>query len=295
MTTCPNCGTPQRRPDARFCQNCGYPLRRVPESTPPATTSKSPWLLLLGALIIIFLIGGAAMAAFGPGRDVIISFLNHKNGPEATAPSPPQPSPKPPTPSIHPPTPHTPPASTPRKPLTPTSASDTSPTRTPTPTRRTLPTRTPTPHSPASSPEEQIRAVLSKYRDIKIESLTHGDTSRLDEVLAFPVIERQKRGICGLRSAGQYYQYSNRSFHIKNISFQDARHATVMARIRENRKLRQRGGGVIKDYGYEDYRAVFLLEQDVNNQWKIYCFQALDDDEPVSCKVTIPTQNPCNQ
>jgi len=304
MTRCPNCGTLQRRPNAKFCQNCGYPL--PPPSSAvvgenayhihnaPKSTSKLLPLMLAGLGIFLILVG----LALGPGKEF---FQSSSAKPRGIA--------RGKTPTIKeektnvtlvPPTPTTSfsPTSTPafQTPIPraspvdhPTSTSH--PTPTPTPTF----TRTPTSNIPTLSPEEQIREVLQKYRDIKIESLTYLDTHRLDEVLAYPVLERQKRGICGLRNARQYYEYDDREFHILNISLQDDRHATVLARIRENRVLRSKSGKIIKDYGHEDYRAVFLLEKDSYGHWKIYCFQALDDNDPVSCKVTIPKENPCNQ
>jgi len=151
---------------------------------------------------------------------------------------------------------------------------------------------TPTPDS-SPSDEEQIRTVLTQYRDIKVESLTYWNTQRLDEVLTYPVLERQNRGICGMKKEGKYFLYSHREFLIRSISFSDSRHATVLTRIRENRVLKKVDGKTLKDYGREDYRAVFQLEKETSGQWKIYCYQALDDDEPISCKTIIPKEDPC--
>ena len=309
MTRCPNCGTQQRRPNAKFCQNCGYPLS--PSSSAgrgpayhihraPKSTSKLLPLLLFGLGVFLIFAG----LALGPGREFFQSALSKPRS-IARGKTPATTKRKNPTASLIPATPITslPPT------LTSTSQPSVTPfpsptsTNYPTPTPRFSPTPRPSPTptrgsvlgTPRPSPEEQIREVLWKYRDIKIESLTYWDTHRLDEVLAYPVLERQKRGICGLRNAKQYYQYGNREFHILDISFQDDQHATVLARIRENRVLRSKSGKIIKDYGHEDYRAVFLLEKDASGHWKIYCFQALDDNDPISCKVTIPKENPCNR
>jgi len=289
MTQCPNCGAVQRRPDARFCQNCGAPLRPTSAATQSSTvTSKRSWQWLAGAVLALLLLGGVAIIALGPGRDILVNLLHRNEVSSNPTPLPTQ------LPTSIPATSPASPTRTPTAPPATMTATNESPTSVPA-TATPLSTATTVPNAPTNSAEEQIRALLREYRDIKVESLTHWDTHRLDDVLADPILERQKRGICGLRNAGQYFQYDNREFHILNISFQDDYHATVLARIRENRVLRDRSGDVITDYGHEDYRAVFLLKREANGHWKIYCFHALEDNEPISCKITIPQKNPCNQ
>ncbi len=288
MTQCPNCGARQRRPNARFCQNCGYSLAAV--NAQPQRAGRSPrsvWLWLGAGLLVLLLIG-AAIFAFGPGQVIPGRSRQH---PQTRVPATPTPSS---TPS------HTPasPTAVADSPTATPAATETAtppPTATPLPPpTRIPPTATPAPTRPAAaSNEELVRAVLANYRDIKVESLTYWNTQRLDEALTYPVLERQRRGICGMKKEGKYFQYSNREFLIQSISFPDSRHATVLARIRENRILKKVDGRTLKDYGHEDYRAVFQLKKEADGQWKIYCYQALDDDEPVSCKITIPKEDPC--
>ena len=287
---CPNCGARQRRSDARFCQNCGHPLSaatqpispEVAGDLPDTTHKTSPWFWI----ILIAILGVVAVAILyiaGTEKNLLRDLSDR---PEVALP----------------------PISTPtvilvtitdippRKRIsTPCPTSTLLPTATtaPTPTKKSTPVNTSIPRSSGPSEEEKIRQLMQQYRKVKVESLTHWDTSRLDEVLSYPVIERQKRGICGLRKAGQHYEYSNREFRIDELTFTDENHATVLARIQENRVLKKRNGDVIHDYGHEDYRAVFKLERSPAGRWKIYCFQALDDDEPVSCKAVIPKENPC--
>lgn len=177
---------------------------------------------------------------------------------------------------------------------TPTSTLTKSPTpartRTPTPKR---PTKTPTPNW--SAYESAISAVVFEYGQIKVEATTNLNPSRLDEVLIDPVLERQRRSVCWLHNEGLYYVYSNRSFAVKNITFEDDRHATLMAEISETRLLYRQSGDVYRDYGNETYRAIYQLERIGSDNWYIYCFQALEDGDPLDCKVDLTDSNPCSE
>ncbi len=116
-----------------------------------------------------------------------------------------------------------------------------------------------------------------------------------------PVLERQRRGVCWLRNKKYYYDYSNRFSEIVSVTFDDRDHATVLSHIVETRILRHQGTNKIaKDYGNEDYRAIYQLSRE-NGRWAIYCLQALDDklppEGPFECKIeTDPNAvNPCTE
>ncbi len=165
------------------------------------------------------------------------------------------------------------------------------PTKTPTPTR-SRPMDTPTPNWSAF--RAAITDVVDYYgSDIKTQATTYLDGSRLPDALIEPVLERQRQSICWLQNQGNYYTYDNRSFDVRSIDFEDDRHATLLAHIAEDRVLRKQSGGVVKDYGREEYRAIYQLERQ-GDRWYIYCFQALLDDDPVHCEVVIKSPSPCD-
>lgn len=161
---------------------------------------------------------------------------------------------------------------------------------TPTPTRP-RPAYTPTPNW--SVFRTAITDVVDYYgSDVKTQATTYLDDSWLSQVLVEPVLERQRQSVCWLQNEGNYYTYANRSFSVESIDFEDDRHATLMAQIVENRVLRKQSGGVVKDYGREEYRAIYQLERQ-GDSWFIYCFQALEVGDPVRCEVIVKTPSPC--
>ena len=281
---CPKCRKPVFPDDGEFCPYCGS---RIAANKRPLKSRI--WGMLFGGFagiaLLIFLIGKCT----SPSPEVSSNWTPTFTFTPVQSPSSdthssetarePANTPEESTPTRHP-------TKTP-KPPTPANK----PTKTPelsTPTRR--PTSTP-------SPEEQIRSFFIRYREVREDALTRLRLDRLDEIFSYPILERQRRGICGLRNAGQHYEYSNRRFDIERISFSDPRHASVVARIRENRKLIFNDGRE-HNYGFEDYRALYKLEKDPAGEWKVYCFRVLDDDESIytnSCDVEIPKENPCVQ
>ena len=116
----------------------------------------------------------------------------------------------------------------------------------------------------------------------------------MSDVLINPVLEKQKRSACWLENEGLHYEYSNRSFNINDIVFQGNDRATVLAQIREHRKLVRHNGEIYRDYRDDDYRAIYQLQRMSNGKWYIYCFQASDDSNPTSCEVIMEGENPCN-
>lgn len=141
--------------------------------------------------------------------------------------------------------------------------------------------------------QASIENVVIRYgKDIKVENTTNLDSSNLSDVLVDPVLEKQERSACWLQNEGFYYTYSNRSFTIEELTF-DAQKATVLANIRENRILHKADGTVHRNYGYEDYRAIYELEKRSNGRWYIYCFQALIGDTENRCEVNIEGSDPC--
>lgn len=165
------------------------------------------------------------------------------------------------------------------------------PTRTPTPTR-SRPTNTPRPNW--SAYRAAITDVVDYYgSNVKTLATTYLDSSQLSQVLAEPVLERQRQSVCWLRNEGYYYTYANRSFDVEGIDFEDDRHATLLAQISEDRVLHKQSGSVVKDYGREEYRAIYQLERQ-QDRWYIYCYQALEDNKPVRCEVIIKTPSPCD-
>lgn len=165
------------------------------------------------------------------------------------------------------------------------------PTSTPTPTR-SYPTDTPTPDW--SAYRTNIIEMVDHYgSDIKTLATTYLDSSQLSQVLTEPVLERQQQSVCWLVNEGYYYTYANRSFQVESIDFEDDRHATLLAQISEDRVLYKQSGDVVKNYGREEYRAIYQLERQ-GDRWYIYCFQALEDNKPVRCEVIIKTPSPCN-
>ena len=288
---CPNCGKPVFPDHGDFCPYCGSRI-----ATKKGPLKSGMWGTLFGIFagiaLLIFLIGKCTSPSSevssnwtptpAPTRSPSSETRSSETGrqPANTGAQS--------TPTRHP-------TNTP-KPATPTRKPTNTP-KSPTPTRR--PTSTPKrPFSIATaSPEEQIRDFFVRYRKVREDALTRLRMGELDEIFSYPILERQRRGICGLRNAGQHYEYSNRRFDIERISFPDSRHASVVARIRENRKLIFNDGRE-HDYGYEDYRALYKLEKDATGKWKIYCFRVLDDNESIytnSCNVEIPKENPCIQ
>jgi serine/threonine protein kinase len=170
------------------------------------------------------------------------------------------------------------------------------PTPTDTPTRE--PTPTPIPASPTpdwAAYEAAVTEAVRRYSDIKVDATTYLNASRLDEVLIDPVLERQKRSVCWLRNEALRYEYSDRDFGIEDITFEDERHALLLARVVENRVLYRQNGSVYKDYGRENYRAVYELVRTSEADWYISCFQSLEEGGPVQCQVELSEPNPCNE
>lgn len=246
-------------------------------TTPPSSRGVPVWVLI--ALIVVALGAGAAIMAGvvgrGDDRVVVVTVA----APTALPRSPAEPTA---TSPIVIPLAESTPTHTPTVP---------DPTKTPTPTR-SRPTDTPTPNW--SAYRAAITDVVDLYgSDIKTQATTYLDGSRLPQVLIEPVLERQRQSVCWLQNEGNYYTYANRSFNVESIDFEDERHAVLMAQIAEDRVLRKQSGGVVKDYGRETYRAIYQLERQ-GNQWYIYCFQALLDNDPVRCEVVIKTPSPCD-
>ncbi len=250
-----------------------------PPGPQPAQPPRSalPWATLAGLALCVVL-------ALGLGITVTINLL--------------RPAPTPAV-AVVPPTPHAP-TRTPTSAATATVASGATPT--PTSTEWPTPTQRPTPSIPNSTPtldpsayESAITQVVFKYSEVKIEATTYLDPSGLSEVLVDPVLERQKRSVCWLRSEGLHYVYSDRNFDVENMIFEDDRHATLLAQVSEKRVLYRQDGSVYRDYGQETYRAVYQLERTGDNTWYIYCFQALEKDDPVQCTVELTDPNPCSE
>ena len=142
--------------------------------------------------------------------------------------------------------------------------------------------------------ETAIEDVVRRYsEEIKIDNVTHLNSSTLSQVLVDPVLEKQKRSACWLENEKKYYTYSNRDFTIDTVTLNSDWQATVLARIQENRVLRNKDGSVNENQGYDDYRAIYQLEKKGNNKWYIYCFQALEDGEAARCEVKLEGANPC--
>ena len=146
-----------------------------------------------------------------------------------------------------------------------------------------------------------MRDVVTRYGVVKESAATYLTSERLPELLTGDLLERQRRGVCGLKNTGQYYIFSNRSFEILDTLIEDDTRARVLAYIRENRVLHNGDRSVRKDYGYEYYPAIYLLERKSDGSWYINCFAALPDDKPtppigrIECKVDLTGENPCNQ
>ncbi|MFZ2422540.1 MAG: IMS domain-containing protein, partial [Anaerolineae bacterium] len=170
------------------------------------------------------------------------------------------------------------------------------------------PTPEPTPTRPPDQPtvdwrieaNRAVRDVVTRYGEVKVEALTYLIPDRLPELLTGVLLERQRRGVCGLKNAGQYMTYSNRSFEVLEVVFEDSAHARVLAYIEEDRVLYNSDGSVRKNYGHEFYRTIYLLEQKSDGRWYINCFEALPDDPlpsiwEIACQVELPSENPCNQ
>ena len=254
-----------------------------PQPTPQPRRGVPVWVMIVGIILAL----GLGIAAAGT---VIRSTQPTPTAPVIVV-----------APATHTPT-HTPIALIPGGVLP-------TPTRTPTPipvppgitlTESPMPSHTPTPRKLTNTPtpnwaayESAVRAVVLKYGEIKVSATTYLDPSRLDEILIDPVLERQKRSVCWLRNEGFYYMYSDRDFVITDVDFDDDRHATVLARISENRVLHKKDGTVHRDFGHEEYRAIYQLRRIGDNDWYIYCFQALEDDDPIECKVQLKGPNPC--
>ena len=149
--------------------------------------------------------------------------------------------------------------------------------------------------------DRAVRDVVTRYGDIKVEALTYLTPDRLPELLTGDLLERQRRGVCGLKNTGQYFIYSNRSFEVLDTQIEDSTRARVLAYIREKRVLHNGDGSVRKDYGDEFYPAIYLLERKSDGRWYINCFAALPDDKPtppiwqIECKVELTGENPCNK
>lgn len=163
----------------------------------------------------------------------------------------------------------------------------------PKPTNTPRPTKSPTP-KPTSTPNYKpaIKEVVYKYGEVKVDNTTYLDSSQLDEVLINPALERQKRSACWLRNEGLFYEYDNRRVSIESITFDSNRYATVLTQIGESRVLRYQNGTTKTDYGYETYRAIYRLQR-FGRDWYIYCFQALEDDDPATCEIELTGPDPC--
>ena len=256
----------------------------IPPSPPLPAVQSGPgsrgipvWALL--ALIAVALVSGAVIAG---------NFLNGNGAAPIATIVPPR------VPSLAPVEPATP---VPRPPTPTDTESPVAPsptlqlTQTPTPTRPG-PTDTPTPSWEAY--KSAVINVVNYYgTDIKTQSTTDLDSSRLADVLVPPVLERQLQSVCWLRNQSNYYTYANRSFDVEKVTFENDRHATLLARIAEDRVLRKKGDGVVMDYGHEEYRAIYQLERQ-GDRWYIYCFQALLDSDAMQCQVTVKTPSPCD-
>lgn len=170
-------------------------------------------------------------------------------------------------------------------------------------------TATPIPVRPTHTPtvDWQIEAaqavvdVVTRYGDVKVEALTYLTADRLPELLTGDLLERQRRGVCGLKNTGQYYRYSNRTFRVLEVAFRDRSSARVLAYITEDRVLYNPDGTVRTDYNHEFYPAIYVLERKSDGRWYINCFAALPDDKPtppiwdIECKIELTRENPCNQ
>lgn len=176
------------------------------------------------------------------------------------------------------------------------------PADTPIPTNTAEPPPTDTPTAMPTSDwritdEPVVRELVTRYGQIKVDAYTYLN-DRFGEILVDPVLERQRRGICWLRNMKYYYDYSNRFSEILSVSFADRDRATVITHVMENRVLRHSDTGkTAKDYGAEDYKAIYELARQSDGRWSIYCLQALPDEGPVECKIEIDPNavNPCTQ
>ena len=254
------------------------PFPQAPAGAGGKSRGVPVWVLLvliLGALGVgAALAGGIFTGETPPMPTVIVPTL-----------------PPPPT-ATEPPPLTSPPAEAPSEALAPTSAPAVAVEMPPT---KTLPppTRIVTPTPDWEAFRATITQVVDNYAtDIKIQSTTYLDPSRLSEILIQPVLERQQQSVCWLKSQGDYYTYGNRKFEVESIEFDDKTHATLMARIGEDRVLRKQSGGVVQDYGHEVYRAIYELVRQ-GDRWYISCFQALLENAPVKCEVKIKTPSPC--
>jgi ARC6-like protein len=126
-----------------------------------------------------------------------------------------------------------------------------------------------------------------------VEGTTYLDVSAWETLLVNPVLERQKRVTCWLINEELKYEYTRRGVRIEQVVIHSDHHATVVAQVSGNRILREQNGTLIRDYGYETYKAIYELERLRDDKWYIYCFQALDDHDRGRCEVNLGTDNPC--
>ena len=280
--------------DLRAGATKSVPLPPVPPPGPTVSVTPLPpsrgvplWALALVALAMLAIGVGAAKALIVPPpspRPVVVTEVVVPPTAGSTAI---------PTRSLPPARP-TEASATPRPPVTP-SLTPISPTVPPTrtPTRPIPPTDAPPPTTDWSALERAARSVVLQYGDAKPEFFNRLNPTRLTDFLVDPVLESQKRAVCWLRNERAYYVYSDRRLDVTNVSFQDERHATVLAQIAENRVLREQDGGVRQDFGRETYRAIYQLERRDNGRWYIYCLNALEDNDPIQCEIRIEGEDPC--
>jgi len=261
-----------------------------PPPPPPPPPSRVP-LLAIVAVVVVLIGGGAAVASrFAPQPSPPPATIEVRTVVVSPTPAPVGPTSVPGSagatrqePIVEPtPVPPLPPAPDPTQPPVP---APTRPRPTPTVDWR-------------SEADRTVRDVVTRYGDVKVEALTYLLPDRLPELLTGDLLERQRRGVCGLKNVGQYYTYSNRTFEILQVEFDDRNRARVLAYITENRVLHNGDGSVRKDYGFEFYRAIYLLERKSDGRWYINCFEALPDDPlpsiwQIGCKVEVPAENPC--
>ncbi len=267
------------------------PGAATPPPLPPVPLPPTPnyfrWLAAVGGVgLLLTCLTLAGAFAFLPGTS------NNQNTPTpinitAVTPSSGDVLPQAADPSATPP-----PAAT----WTPSATPPAAATWTPTPPPPSAATWTPPPFADNPGPDQQatVEAVVSRYsNEIKFTNATDLNSSTLSDVLIDPILEKQRRTPCWLRNEGLYYAYSHRSFDIQETRLESETEATVLARIKENRKLMKNDGQVHKDYGDEDYRAIYQLRRLADGNWYIYCLQALGDNDPLTCDVVLDGNNPC--
>lgn len=167
---------------------------------------------------------------------------------------------------------------------------------TPTFTLTPSPTATFTPTPDWSAFRSDIEYVIRHYGDIKARAFRYLDPSPLDEVLVGKALEQKRRSICWLRNNNMFYTFSGRHVRIIDIRFRSPDSAVAVAYITEHRVL-YKNDEVHKDYGLDEYWAIYTLVRKSDDRWYISCMKAVEHEEDITyeCDIEFKGENPCTQ